>query len=210
MAFLIRVRGKDGMWRISGLNDTSTISEVKARVEELKGVEAATQTLSTEAKGDALDDGTTLADLGLSRGDILHIRYDGSAAPAAPAATGPVMISGGEVVPVAAPAAASASSGAAFRPGMQAMRDIKKQWNWTDFMDLTRAHQFTLKQQLEPHCKLVTVDTEMMLSFVRHVQNLAFQTTRFAWLYGFYTEENKVVAVAAYEPPQEADVDECR
>ena len=107
MAFLIRVRGKDGMWRISGLNESSTIAQVKARVEELKGVEASTQTLSSEAKGDALDDGTTLTDLGLSRGDILHIRYDGSAAPAAAAPTGPVMISGGEVVPVAAPPAAA-------------------------------------------------------------------------------------------------------
>ncbi|KAA0175078.1 hypothetical protein FNF27_03376 [Cafeteria roenbergensis] len=207
--FLIRVRGKDGMWRVPGVSEATTIAEVKTLVQDLKGVEADTQTLSLDAKGDALADGDVLGDLGIGRGDILFIRYDGTAAKAAapaPAAPGAgVVIAGGEIV-----GSKAADTGkAAFRPGMQAMRDIKRTWNWNEFMDLTRAHEFTVKQQAEAHCKKVSVDTEMMLSFVRYVQGKAFQTTRVAWLLGFFTEEGEAVAVAAYEPPQVASVDAC-
>ena len=81
--FLIRVRGKDGMWRVPGVSEATTIAEVKTLVQDLKGVEADTQTLSLDAKGDALADGDVLGDLGIGRGDILFIRYDGTAAKAA-------------------------------------------------------------------------------------------------------------------------------
>lgn len=203
---LIRVRGKDGMWRVGGLDDSARISDVKARVEALKGVEAATQTLSLEPKGDALSDEATLRALGIAKGDILFIRYEGTAAPAASAASTGLKIEGGKVVTVAAKEEGTAG----FRPGMQAMRDIKKQWNWMDFMDLSRALEFTLKQQTEAHCSKVTLDTGMVLNFVRHVQGLAFQTTRVTWLYGFFTEKREVVAVCAYEPPQLASPDDCK
>jgi hypothetical protein len=205
--FLVRVRGKDGMWRVGGLEETSTIAEVKGRIQELKGIDAAMQRLSLEPTGGELDDRSSLSSLGLSKGDILHIQYEGSAAPASSsAASAPatvVKIDKGQVV------TASGEMGPGKAGGPSAMRDIKKQWKWHEFMDLAKAYEFVLKDTPPSRCKKVTLDTNATLDFIRNVRNSAFQTTRIAWMFGFFTEESEAVVVALYEPPQEASVNDC-
>lgn len=89
------------------------------------------------------------------------------------------------------------------------MRDIKKHWTFDEYMAMTKAHEFNVKSQEKAHCARVTLDTDMAVDFVTHVQGLAFQTTRVAWLYGFFTEDGEAVALASYEPPQVASADGC-
>lgn len=198
---VIRVRGKDGMWRVDRLSEAATIGDLKARLEQDKGIAHASQIISREAGGPGLLDSSSLGSLGVRRGDILFVSYEGSveaSTVAAAIAAAPKVIRNGEVV--VAPEAAA----------LPAMRAIKKQWNWMDYMDLTRSLEFTVQPQKAAHCKRVTLDSQMIEEFARHAQGLAFQTRRLAFLYGFITDEHETIAVCSYEPPQIASPSEFR
>lgn len=153
----LRLRSRAGLWRVEGLSPSSTIAEVKARLRDEKGIDVAGQVLSFRSKGDALPDGSTLAALGAEHGTMLFLEFTGDVAPA----TAERMVDkDGRIVPVSHEEARKTSG---FRPGMAAMRDLQKQWTWTDFMDLQRSLEFDVKKQKAPRCSRVTLDTEVGL-----------------------------------------------
>ena len=74
---IIRVRHSAGTWRVQGVDESSTIAELKAKIEAEHGVAAPTQQLSRDPGGadpvGEADATASLASLGIKHGDMLHL-----------------------------------------------------------------------------------------------------------------------------------------
>ena len=117
----------------------------------------------------------------------------------------------------------------AFRKGMLALRDIKKHWKLSDFMEMDEQYQFKIQRQansyIEPKGGL-SLDMEAAIDFQNMMTSFQFQRSRFGYLYGTvetpqlpepkYDQygniigdpphpRSKVKVECIYEPPQEAD-----
>ena len=81
---------------------------------------------------------------------------------------------------------------------------LEEQLEGNDFIELDSQYEFKIKRQEETTCKGVSLDTESVADFQSYMRRFNFTRQRCAYLYGTFTEENKVVVEAMYEPPQEA------
>jgi hypothetical protein len=73
---LVRVRHSAGIWRVPDLADSTTIVQLKQKIEVEHGISAATQQLSRHPScSDLLDKDETasLGALGIRHGDMLHL-----------------------------------------------------------------------------------------------------------------------------------------
>lgn len=95
-----------------------------------------------------------------------------------------------------------------FRPGMLALRDMKKSWTLAEFVHMDSQFSFKIKRQKEAWSKGCSLDSACCGGFQNYLREFNFSRQRFGYLYGSVDDDNmKVKVECIYEPPQEADPD---
>jgi len=176
--------------------EDTTVLELKGLLASEKDLDVPDMRLSLQFNGPQLQDEAVLADLGLRNGQILFLAFDKELVPTG---TARKVTADGRLVAVSHDDATSRS---AFKPGMLAMRDMKRHWNWMEFEALQKAFEFVVKRPGPAHCRRTTLDTDLGADFHNFVAEMAYQQRRFAFLYGIFREDNEVEAITLYEPPQ--------
>ncbi len=194
--FIVRVRGKAGTWRVPGVTTSTTVADIKQKVYELKNVKVEEQTISTSMTGEGLSDSTTLGSLGAKNGFMLFVSFDSEVA----LKTSHKKVNADGSITYMTHDELLKSRG--YKPGLPSMRDMQKQWNWMDFMDLQKSVEFTVKGQDTAHCTKATIDANAAQDLTVFLQSVAYQTSRVAYLYGRFTSDGGLKAAAIYEPPQ--------
>jgi hypothetical protein len=194
--FIVRVRGKAGTWRIPDVSANTTVADIKQRVYEMKNVKVEEQSIATAIDGKALAESTTLGSLGAANGFMLFVSFDSEVALKSSFkkvnADGSITFMTYDEV----------QKSRGYMPGLPSMRDMQKQWNWMDFMDLQRSVEFTVKAQDSAHCTKATIDANAAQDLTVFLQGVAYQTSRIAYMYGRFTSDGGLKAAALYEPPQ--------
>lgn len=98
----------------------------------------------------------------------------------------------------------SVSDKQGFRPGMMPLRSMKMQWTLNEFISLDEQFEYKLKVQDKSICNQVSIDTSSLINFQEYMRTFDFQRIRIGYLYGTFSEDNKVRVECIYEPPQEA------
>lgn len=199
---LVRVRSKNGTWRIENLSPQSTVTDVKQCVHQLHGIDTIKQRYFLDNQGKVpVNDGETLQSVRVGHGDLIYLQYDGDTI-----ATGETTISrkvnaDGSITHVEHHVLNGKKS---FRPGLKALRDIKMHWTIGEFMRMDEEFEFKLKPQEKAHVAQVSLDKASCDNFQSYLRQFAFQQSRCGWLYGAIDQESKKVTVDfIYEPPQE-------
>ncbi len=219
---LIRVRSNVGVWRVDGLDEaTATVHELQ------QGIEASRPHVVYQAPFSRdpacqihLDPSKPLYEQGFGHGAMIHCRVDPSTCVEAasnasqdqPSLSSTSTLSNmrrviGKDGTIQMVHAVTADKKNGFRKGMMPLRDMKMSWTLNDFIELDSQYEFKIKRQEETTCKGASLDTESVADFQSYMRRFNFTRQRCAYLYGTFTEENKVVVEAMYEPPQEADPD---
>lgn len=209
---LIRVRSNVGVWRVDGLDEnTATVSDVISTIASTRpNVEYQTPLSLDPPCKNALDDAKLLSEQGLRHGSMIHCRVDPETCSEATAdnnnSTSMRKIIGkdGSIRMVHAEGADDKNG---FRKGMLPLRDMKMQWTLNDFIALDSQYEFKIKRQEEAISKGVSLDTQSVADFQSYMRRFNFSRQRCGYLYGTFSEDNKVQVEAIYEPPQEADPD---
>lgn len=209
---LIRVRSNVGVWRVDGLDEnTATVSDVISTIASTRpNVEYQTPLSLDPSCKNALDDAKLLSEQGLRHGSMIHCRVDPETCSEATAdnnnSTSMRKIIGkdGSIRMVHAEGADDKNG---FRKGMLPLRDMKMQWTLNDFIALDSQYEFKIKRQEEAISKGVSLDTQSVADFQSYMRRFNFSRQRCGYLYGTFSEDNKVQVEAIYEPPQEADPD---
>lgn len=197
---LVRVRSKNGTWRVPDLAPTSTVADVKRWVEQQHAIAAAAQQLALDQQHTRrVSDGETLESLGVRHGDLLFLDYDGDLVTTG-AIVGTKVGADGTITHVAHHESAGRS---AFRPGLKALRDMKMHWTLGEFMRMDAEFEFKISAQKSAHAAKVVLDAASCNDFQAYLRQFAFQQSRCGWLYGSVDAETKHVTVDfIYEPPQ--------
>ncbi|KAJ0395411.1 hypothetical protein P43SY_003835 [Pythium insidiosum] len=201
---LIRVRSKNGIWRVNGLTSQSTIADIKQWVENEHAIARATQQLALDQQGSrVVHNEQTLRDLRLGHGDMLFLEYDGELISTG-GRVGTKIAADGTLTHVTYNDRVDKNS---FRPGLKALRDMKMHWTLGEFMRMDAQFEFKISAQKAPHVSKVILDGPSCNDFQSYLRQFAFQQSRCGWLYGSVDEETKEVTVDfIYEPPQEGDL----
>lgn len=232
---LIRVRSNVGVWRVDGLEATSTVDDILKGIASTRPHVVYEQPLSSDpACKDHLDESSTLDALRLRHGSMIHCRVDPStcadisaaiattqdeAPDAANEANNPangtnmkrVIDQDGSIRLVPTSDVRSAGDDRGFRRGLMPLRDIKMAWTLNEFMAMDSQFVFKIKRQEEAICEQVSLDTPSVVDFQAYLQRFQFQKKRFAFLYGKFVagekegDPRKVHVEAIYEPPQQPD-----
>lgn len=232
---LIRVRSNVGVWRVDGLEATSTVDDILKGIASTRPHVVYEQPLSSDpACKDHLDESSTLDALRLRHGSMIHCRVDPStcadisAAIATPQDEAPdaaneannpangtnmkrVIDQDGSIRLVPTSDVRSAGDDRGFRRGLMPLRDIKMAWTLNEFMAMDSQFVFKIKRQEEAICEQVSLDTPSVVDFQAYLQRFQFQKKRFAFLYGKFVagekegDPRKVHVEAIYEPPQQPD-----
>lgn len=200
---LIRVRSKNGIWRVEGLRPSSTIADIKHWIFEQHSIAPLTQRLTLDQQAARqTKDTQTLRELGVGHGDMFYLEYDGQTV-ATGGAVGTRINADGTLTRVAYHDRADKQ---AFRPGMKSLRDMKMHWTLGEFMRMDAQFEFKLSAQMEPHVTKVHLDSASCNDFQAYLRQFAFQQSRCGWLYGSVNSETKEVTIDfIYEPPQKGD-----
>ena len=204
---LIRVRSNVGVWRVDGLDESS------ARVDDvMRGIAKTRPMVEYEkplcfdpACTDRVDVAQPLSRQGLRHGSMIHTRVD----PKTCAETGDsattnvrrVVGQDGNIQIVQA----NPNENKGFRQGMMPLRDMKMQWTLNDFIALDSQFEFKIQRQKEAVCNGASLDTPSVGDFQTYLRRFGFSRHRVGFLYGKFTEDNKVQVEAVYEPLQETD-----
>ncbi|KAG7395783.1 Nuclear protein localization protein 4 [Phytophthora boehmeriae] len=200
---LVRVRSKNGTWRVPNLTASSTIADIKRWIFEEHSISPQVQQLSLDQQGaQQTTDSQTLRELRVGHGDMLFLDYDGEhVAPGG--VVGTKINADGTLSRVAYHDRADKQ---AFRPGMKSLRDMKMHWTLGEFMRMDAQFEFKLSAQKEPHVAKVHLDGVSCNDFQAYLRQFAFQQSRCGWLYGSVDSETKGVTVDfIYEPPQQGN-----
>ncbi|KUF96357.1 Dihydrolipoyllysine-residue succinyltransferase [Phytophthora nicotianae] len=181
---LIRVRSKNGTWRVGDLTPASTIADIKRWIFDQHSIAPAQQQLALDQQGaQQTTDAQTLRELRVGHGDMLFLDYDGET------------VSTGGTVGTKINA-----------DGMKSLRDMKMYWTLGEFMRMDAQFEFKISAQKEPHVAKVHLDGASCNDFQAYLRQFAFQQSRCGWLYGSVDSETKEVTVDfIYEPPQEGN-----
>lgn len=211
---LLRVRSKNGIWRVADLSPQSTVADVKAWIAAHHAIAADKQTLSLDAQGARAlaDDSQTLRALQLGHGDMVFLAYDGelvgSGSAGGSSATATIrtkIAADGTLTPVTYE---DVGDKRGFRPGLKSLRDMKMHWTLGEFMRMDAQFEFKISAQKEANVAQVALDGAACDDFQRYLRQFAFQQSRCGWLYGSVDAETKQVTVDfLYEPPQHGDPD---
>jgi hypothetical protein len=131
-AMLIRVRTKVATWRVDHLEPTTSIAELRLRVQNEHHVRPGpNQTFSLDAQARrVVREADTLGDLGLRHGDLLF--YNVGEKDCA-AEVGKKIAADGTIINKTHE---EASRERGFRPGLMSLRSMRMQWTLTDFVAL--------------------------------------------------------------------------
>ncbi|CAI5733341.1 unnamed protein product [Hyaloperonospora brassicae] len=200
---LVRVRSKNGTWRVAGLTPSSTIADIKSWIFDQHAIDPQRQELALDLQQTRQTANTqTLRELCVGHGDMLFLDYDGETVGTG-GAVGTKINADGTLTRVAYSDRADKQS---FRPGMKSLRDMKMYWTLDEFMRLDAQFEFKISAQKEPHVSKVHLDGASCNDFQAYLRQFAFQQSRCGWLYGSVDAETKEVTVDfIYEPPQEGN-----
>ncbi|KAI9920708.1 hypothetical protein PsorP6_000049 [Peronosclerospora sorghi] len=200
---LIRLRSKNGTWRVGGLTPSSTVAEIKKWIYEQHSIPLQLQELSLDQQNkQKVTDTQTLRELCIGHGDMLFLNYDGETVSTG-GAIGTKINADGTLTRVTYHDRAGKQ---AFRPGMKSLRDIKMYWTLDEFMRMDAQFEFKITAQKKPHVAKVYIDSASCNDFQAYLRQFAFQQSRCGWLYGSVDIETKEVTVDfIYEPPQEGN-----
>ncbi|CEG35354.1 Nuclear pore complex, rNpl4 component (sc Npl4) [Plasmopara halstedii] len=200
---IIRVRSKNGIWRIENLTPSSTIADIKLWIFEQHSIAPTHQRLTLDQQATMQTaDTQTLRTLQLGHGDMLFLDYEGQAV-ATGGTIGTKINADGTLTRVEYHDRADKQ---AFRPGMKSLRDMKMHWSLGEFMRMDAQFEFKLTAQKEPEVTKVHLDGASCNDFQAYLRQFAFQQSRCGWLYGSVNSETKEVTVDfIYEPPQEGN-----
>ncbi|CAH0476754.1 unnamed protein product [Peronospora belbahrii] len=200
---LIRVRSKNGTWRVEDLTLSSTIADIKRWIFEQHSIAPNQQELTLDQQNvQKTTDIQTLRELHVGHGDMLFLNYDGETVGTG-GAIGTKINSDGTITHVSYDDRADKQS---FRPGLKSLRDMKMHWTLDEFMRMDAQFEFKISAQKEPHVAKVHLDSASCNDFQAYLRQFAFQQSRCGWLYGSVATETKEVTVEfIYEPPQEGN-----
>eukprot|EP00644_Phytophthora_capsici_P001101 jgi/Phyca11/571801/estExt2_Genewise1.C_PHYCAscaffold_430353 len=200
---LVRVRSKNGTWRVGDLTPSSTIADIKHWIFEQHSIAPAQQQLALDQQGEQqTSDTQTLRELRVGHGDMLFLDYSGEVVGTG-GAVGTKINADGTLTRVAYHDRADKQ---AFRPGMKSLRDMKMYWTLGEFMRMDAQFEFKISAQKEPQVTKVHLDGASCNDFQSYLRQFAFQQSRCGWLYGSVDAETKEVTVDfIYEPPQEGN-----
>lgn len=229
---IIRVRTNVGVWRVEGLEPTSTGHDILNGIAQTRPHVSYEKPLSKDPSCQVPIDLTkTLLSQDLKHGSMVYCRVDPAscadatvlvAAAAATEAKGSeapskntsnmkrVIDKDGRIRLVPSTEVRSAGEDKGFRRGMMPLRDIKMAWTLNEFMAMDSQFTFKIQRQDQAICKQVSLDTNSVNDFQSYLQRFQFARKRFAFLYGKYLDSDegkKAFVEAVYEPPQEPDPD---
>jgi nuclear protein localization family protein 4 len=204
---LLRVRSKNGIWRIPDLNaSSSTVRDIKRWIEKEHAIPMQNQILCLDQRGENIlkNDQQTLKSLHLGHGDMIYMEYDGALISTnGTVCTGRKITADGTLTHVTYHDRVDKNS---FRPGLKALRDMKMHWTIGEFMRMDAQFEFKISAQKAAHCSKLILDQTSCQDFQSYLRQFAFQQSRCGWLYGSIDEETKEIkADFIYEPPQEGD-----
>ena len=214
---LIRVRSNVGVWRVDGLNETSTIGDVLAGIAATRPHVVYEKPLSEDqACSKQLDAAATLASLKLRHGSLVYCRVDpatcadvtpkvdangadggtsGSnpspstaAGAAATANMKRVIDKDGSIKLVPATEIRNDKDDRGFRKGMLPLRDMKMAWTLNEFVALDSQFTFKIKRQESAICSQVSLDSPSVHGFQSYLQQFHFSRKRVGYLYGKFVE----------------------
>ncbi|TDH72825.1 hypothetical protein CCR75_008967 [Bremia lactucae] len=200
---IVRVRSKNGTWRVEDLTPASTIADIKRWIYEHHSIAPAQQHVSLDQSGlRQTTDTDTLSELRLGHGDMLFLGYEGHTV-AMGGALGTKINADGTLTRVAYHERADKQ---AFRPGLKSLRDMKMHWTLGEFVRMDAQFDFKICAQKDPHVATVHLDSASCNDFQAYLRQFAFQQSRCGWLYGSVDDKTKEVVVEfIYEPPQEGN-----
>lgn len=207
---LIRLRSNVGVWRVDGLDEaTATVADVQKGIALSRPHVVYETPLSRDpACQIPLDADVPLTNQGLGHGSMVHCRVDPASCAEGrnqdqPSSSMRRMIAKDGSIQMVHAVRADEKKG--FRKGMMPLRDMKMSWTLNDFIALDSQYEFKIKRQEETTSKGVSLDTTAIADFQAYLRRFNFSRQRCGYLYGTFTEDNKVQVEAIYEPPQEAD-----
>lgn len=209
---LVRVRSNVGVWRVDSLDEaTATVANVQEVIAISRPHVVYQSPFSRDpACHDHLDESKPLIQQGFGHGDMIYCRVDPSSCAEASSQDQPsasMRKTIGKDGSIQMVHAVTADEKKGFRKGMMPLRDMKMSWTLNDFIELDSQYEFKIKRQDESTCKGVSLDTQSVADFQLYLRRFNFTRQRCGYLYGTFTQDNKVMVEAIYEPPQEADPD---
>uniref|UniRef100_A0A7S1XS27 Nuclear pore localisation protein NPL4 C-terminal domain-containing protein n=2 Tax=Phaeomonas parva TaxID=124430 RepID=A0A7S1XS27_9STRA len=199
---VLRIRSQMGTWRVKDIDGAMTVRELMDRVATEKSLSLSeNERLCASPSGsDPLPLDAGLASLNVKHGDMLYIMLTEENQVAHEEAKAPRKVDADGNVRAQEYADGAGRRG--FRPGMLPLRAMKMQWTLTDFLDMDARFVFKMKRQEDAACAGVDMETNVARDFQQALRQTAFQQCRVGYLYGTFTDDNKVKVKCLYEPPQ--------
>lgn len=231
---IIRVRSNVGLWRIEGIDPSSTGDDLLAKISVTRPHVSYESPISTDPGcKQPVDLSKSLASLNLKHGSMVYCRVNPTsclegccyveqsetAAPVAQEANNAgvnmkrVIDKDGQIKLVPSNEVRNTGDDKGFRRGMLPLRDIKMAWTLNEFVAMDSQFVFKMKRQDKSICSQVSLDSPSIANFQSYLQQFQFTRKRFALLYGRYEEsdhdfeQKKTIVEAIYEPPQQVDSD---
>lgn len=188
---IVRVRHAAGTWRFTVESPASLVQDVLDAIKREHDVDAV---LTSDPAGThPIDPLKSLDDQGLgSNGAMVFTKTQ-------VAPKGKRRIEDGSIV---SQRYEDYTQSKGFRPGMSALRDMKKSWTLSDFLLMDEQYNFKIKRQ-EKTDATVSLDARSCQVFQSYVQQLGWRQMRVGILYGTFDQGAKVECI--YEPPQTCD-----
>jgi len=214
---IVRVRSNVGVWRVEGLDPSSTGEDILGRISSTRPhVTYEAPPSSDPACKHPLDLSMTLTSLNLKHGSMIYCRVDPSSCADASVAVADgcgaeqqetasstaqdanitvnmkrVIDKDGQIKLVPSNEVRHAGDDKGFRRGMMPLRDMKMAWTLNEFIAMDSQFVFKMKRQEKSICSQVSLDSPSIANFQSYLQRFQFARKRFAFLYGKYEESDE-------------------
>lgn len=177
-SIILRVRTQLGMWRITDVSTNDTFGSLKLRVEQEHKTDLSGRNFTLDANGtNVLHDGSIVREYGLKNGDMVFLMVDETKTGVhekAHASTKKITKDGD----IIAQEFSDVSRRDGFRPGMMALKDMKKQWTLAEFVSLDEQFVYRMKKPDAGYCQTVYADNASIEEFFQHVRRGEFSKMR--------------------------------
>lgn len=175
----LRIRTQVGMWRLNDVRSSDTFGVLLSRVgaEHHTDISGRSFTRDASSSADAFLSTVTVGQAGLKHGDVIFLMVDEekTGVHEAASASSKKITKSGDLI---SQDFADVSKHTGFRPGMMALKDMKKQWTLTEFISLDEQFVFRLKASEPSHCKLAYTDNPSIEEFFSFVRSHEFRKMR--------------------------------
>lgn len=198
----VRVRTQIGTWRIKDVSESDTIESLRTRLAKEHNVDMEGRLLCSDPRATApVDHHATVGQLKLEDGHMLYTMVDETKTGIHEAAVGGKKITKeGNIV---ATDIETVFQKQGFRPGMQPLSSMKRQWTLAEYLSLDSQFEYEIKAEKDFFFKIVSIDKEAINSFQLYVRNFDFRVMRIGYMYGRVLEDKTVKVDCIYEPPQD-------